>query len=58
VRGGKHPQTPPFLVQIAWGQIQIIYLVFGAVLALAVVVMLALLRRMQLFEAIKLGEAI
>ena len=58
VRGGKHPQTPPFLVQIAWGQIQIIYLVFGTVLALAVVVTLALLRRMQLFEAIKLGEAI
>jgi len=58
VRGGEHPQTPPFLVQIAWDQIQIIYLVFGALLALAVLVTLALLRRMQLFEAIKLGEAI
>jgi len=58
VRGGQHPQTPPFLVQIAWDQIQIIYLVFGALLALAVLITLALLRRMQLFEAIKLGEAI
>jgi len=58
VRGGEHPQTPPFLVQIAWDQIQLIYLIFGALLALAVLVTLALLRRMQLFQAIKLGEAI
>ncbi len=58
VRGGEHPQTPPFLVQIAWGQIELIYLVFGALLATAVLVTLWLLRRMQLFQAIKLGEAI
>jgi ribose/xylose/arabinose/galactoside ABC-type transport system permease subunit len=58
VREGDHPQTPPFLVQIAWGQIELIYLVFGALLATAVLVTLALLRRMQLFQAIKLGEAI
>jgi putative ABC transport system permease protein len=58
VRGGPHPQTPPFLVRIAWDQIGVIYLVFGAMLVLAVLVTLLLLRRMKLFQAVKLGEAI
>jgi putative ABC transport system permease protein len=58
VRGGEHPQTPPFEVQIAWEQIGIIYLVFGAILVGAVVLTLLLLRRMKLFQAVKLGEAI
>jgi putative ABC transport system permease protein len=58
VRGGPHPQTPPFLVRIAWDQIGVIYLVFGAMLVLAVMVTLLLLRRMKLFQAVKLGEAI
>jgi putative ABC transport system permease protein len=58
VRGGQHPATPPFLVSIAWDQIQVIYMIFGALLVFAVVITLALLRRMQLFQAIKLGEAI
>jgi putative ABC transport system permease protein len=58
VRGGQNPLTPPFLVRIAWDQIAIIYLVFGAILVGAVVLTLFLLRRMQLFQAVKLGEAI
>jgi putative ABC transport system permease protein len=58
VRGGEHPLTPPFQVQIAWAQIGIIYLVFGVILAGAVLLTLLLLRRMQLFQAVKLGEAI
>jgi putative ABC transport system permease protein len=58
VRGGANPLTPPFLVRIAWDQIAIIYLVFGAILVGAVVLTLILLRRMQLFQAVKLGEAI
>jgi putative ABC transport system permease protein len=56
VRGGQHPQTPPFVVQIAWNQIAIIYVVFGAILLFAVLIMLVLLRRMKLFQAVKLGE--
>ncbi len=56
VRGGQHPQTPPFVVQIAWNQIAIIYVVFGAILLFAVLIMLGLLRRMKLFQAVKLGE--
>ena len=58
VRGGANPLTPPFLVRIAWDQIAIIYLVFGGILVGAVVLTLFLLRRMQLFQAVKLGEAI
>jgi putative ABC transport system permease protein len=46
------------VVQIAWDQIGLIYAVFGAMLLLAVFVMLMLLRRMKLFQAVKLGEAI
>ncbi|HMP40381.1 MAG TPA: FtsX-like permease family protein [Roseiflexaceae bacterium] len=58
VRRGQNAQIPPFLVEIAWEQIGIIYIVFGGMLLLAVLVMLGLLRRMKLFQAVKLGEAI
>jgi putative ABC transport system permease protein len=58
VRGGEYPQIPPFQVQIAWDQIGLIYLVFGGILVGAVALTLLLLRRMQLFQAVKLGEAI
>jgi putative ABC transport system permease protein len=58
VRGGQNPLTPPFQVRIAWEQIGAICLVFGAILIGAVLLTLILLRRMQLFEAVKLGEAI
>jgi putative ABC transport system permease protein len=58
VRRAGTPLMPPFVVTIAWDQIAIIYAVFGAMLLLAVLVMMALLRRMKLFQAVKLGEAI
>jgi len=56
VRGGPHPQTPPFIVQIAWGDIFQIYVVLGGMLLVGVAVMLILLARMRVFEAVKLGE--
>jgi len=58
VSSGKHPQTPPFLVEIAWARIGIIYLIFGVMLLGAVAITLLLLRRMKLFQAVKLGETI
>ncbi len=58
VRRGANAQIPPFIVQIAWEQITIIYVVFGAMLIAAVLITIALLRRMKLFQAVKLGEAI
>jgi putative ABC transport system permease protein len=51
-------QTPPFIVRIAWSDLLIIYAIFGAILAVAVVVLVGLLVRMRMFEAIKLGEAV
>lgn len=58
VRADQHPQTPPFVVQIAWGQISIIYAVFGSMLVLAVIITMVLLARMRIFQAVKLGEAV
>jgi putative ABC transport system permease protein len=56
VHGGQHPHTPPFVVEVAWADIFQIYAVFGGMLLGAVAVMLVLLIRMRVFEAIKLGE--
>ena len=49
---------PPFVVQIAWQQIATIYAVFGAMFVLAVGVLMVLLIRMKIFEAVKLGETV
>lgn len=53
---GKTAVTPPFVVQIAWDQILNIYIVFGVMLVLAIFVLVILLVRMKIFEAVKLGE--
>jgi putative ABC transport system permease protein len=58
VASGPHAQTPPFLVEIAWERIGIIYLIFAIMLLGAVTITLLLLRRMKLFQAVKLGETI
>ncbi len=52
------PQVPPFVVRIAWSELSAIYAVFGAMFAGAVVALGALLARMRIFEAVKLGEAV
>jgi putative ABC transport system permease protein len=57
VRAGEHPQTPPFEVLIAWGQIRLIYLIFAVLLGLALVAVAAFLLRLKVFRAVKLGEA-
>ncbi len=49
---------PPFAVTIATEQILIIYAVFGFVLIATVLITVILLRRMKLFQAVKLGEAV
>ena len=56
VRAGEHPFTPPFVVQIAWNEIAYIYAVFGAMFVAGVIVLLFSLRRIRIFEAVKLGE--
>lgn len=56
VQTGRNPFTPPFVVQIAWQEIVYIYAVFGIMFIAAVTALLISLRRMRVFEAIKLGE--
>ena len=58
VRGGPHSQTPPFAVQVAWGEILQVYAIFGAMLLCAVAGLSWLLVRMRIAQAVKLGEAI
>jgi len=50
--------TPPFLVEIAWPAIVRIYLLFVVLFVVALSVLAALLLRMKIFQAIKLGETL
>ena len=57
---GAEPRavTPPFLVEIAWPAIFRIYVLFGVLFVAALSVLAALLLRMKIFQAIKLGETL
>ncbi|MBN1429161.1 MAG: hypothetical protein JXB07_12370 [Anaerolineae bacterium] len=50
--------VPPFQVQIAWGALVQIYALFGALFLGASGGLAMLLRRMKIFQAIKLGETV
>ncbi|MBX3055370.1 MAG: ABC transporter permease [Anaerolineae bacterium] len=54
----KTAVTPPFVVQIAWEQLALIYALFAAMFILATLILIALAARMRVFEAVKLGEAV
>jgi putative ABC transport system permease protein len=56
VGAGKTAQVPAFVVQIAWQELWLIYAVFSTMFLAAVMVLIVLLLRMRIFEAIKLGE--
>ena len=47
---------PPFIVEVAWGSIVQMYVLFGLLFIGALSVLAALLMRMKIFQAIKLGE--
>lgn len=50
--------TPPYVVSMAWPEIaQIVALFFGAFL-LIMLILLVVLRRMRIFQAVKLGETL
>ncbi len=53
---GSHPGTPPNSIQIGWIEIARVYLIFAAVLVLGVSATLWSLRRMKVFQAVKMGE--
>ena len=48
----------PFFVIIAWPEIYRIYALFGGLFIVALVVLLAFLLRMKIFQAVKLGETV
>lgn len=49
---------PPFVVQIAWSAITRIYFVFGGLFVIALGGLTALLLRIKIFQAVKMGETI
>jgi len=55
---GKTALVPPFVVQLAWQQLGIILVIFAVMFVLAVAVLMVLLNRMRVFEAVKLGETV
>jgi putative ABC transport system permease protein len=50
--------VPPYLVEIAWPAIYQIYGLFLLMFIAALVVLAIMLRRMKIFQAIKLGETV
>lgn len=57
VQVGRSALVPPFVVEIAWGEIFYVFAIFGAMFVVAVVVLLLSLRRLRVFEVVKLGES-
>lgn len=55
---GPAANTPPFVVEMAWPAILRIYVLFGLLFVAALVALALLLRRMKIFQAIKLGETV
>lgn len=49
-------RIPPYNVDIAWSAIFQIYTLFGALFVVALIALVVMLRRMKIFQAIKLGE--
>jgi putative ABC transport system permease protein len=51
-------RIPPYLVEIAWPAVFQIYALFGLLFIVTLIVLIILLHRMRIFEAIKLGETV
>ena len=51
-------RIPPYLVEIAWNAISQVYVLFGVMFLLALIALAISLRRMRVFQAIKLGETV
>ena len=54
----QHPGVPPYLVEIAWGDMLRLYLIFGAMLLVGMGATIWSLLRMNIFQAVKLGEVV
>jgi putative ABC transport system permease protein len=56
VGSGKHPQTPPFVVCIAWLDVAWMLLLVLAMLAGVIAILIWLLMHLKIFQAVKLEE--
>ena len=56
VSADQNGQVPKFVVETAWNDITRIYVVLGLMLGVGLLVMIGLLRRMKVYQAVKLGE--
>lgn len=56
VSADQYGTTPRFVVELAWGDVQRIYVIMGLMLAVGLLCMIVLLRRMKIYQAVKLGE--
>ncbi|MEM7112252.1 MAG: ABC transporter permease [Chloroflexota bacterium] len=56
--GEETALVPPYLVEIAWSSVWQIYILFGLLFLVALIVLGGLLLRMKIFQAVKLGETI
>lgn len=51
-------QIPPYVVYIAWNEILRVYALFGVLFFAALAILVVLLRRMKIFQAIKMGDTV
>jgi putative ABC transport system permease protein len=51
-------RIPPYQVDVAWPAVFEIYAIFGLLFLVTLIILVYLLRRMRIFEAIKLGETV
>ncbi len=58
VGAGQSARIPPYTVVIAWPDIMRIYALFGGLFVVALSVLVVLLLRMKIFQAVKLGETV
>jgi len=58
IGSGPTANIPPFTVEIAWSAVTRLYALFAALFLAAFVILIALLLRMKVFQAIKLGETV
>jgi putative ABC transport system permease protein len=58
IGAGPAASTPPFTVDIAWFAVTRLYVLFGVLFLVAFIVLIVLLMRMKVFQAIKLGETV
>ena len=56
IGAGPFPGTPPYPARVAWNEVTSIYLVFAGAMALALALLGMALSRLQLFQAVKLGD--